>query len=127
MRGTARDGVVLRIDRGVLHVRITGDPPPNWLVDCFREAFDTGVLHERLPVLVDITGFRGRIDWSSIRRIGELTPWRADGGGSRVAYLSDSPWFGALLKVTAQIYPRTAHRHFDDAVPALAWLRADRP
>ena len=125
-RGTTENGVILFVDRGVLHVRAVGAPPPNALVDCFREALETGALRERLPVLVDIVKFSGKIDWSEIRRIGELTPWSRDHGGSCVAYLSDSPWFNTVLKVSATLYPRTAHRHFDDAAKALEWLRAPR-
>lgn len=124
-RGTAQDGVTLRVEDGVLHIAILGDSPPGGLVDCFREAFATGVVAESMPVLVDLTRFRGRVDWPSIRAIGDLTPWGRDHTRSpRVAYLSDSPWFGALLKVAAALYPRSTHRRFDDARAALAWLRA---
>jgi len=125
-RGTAENGVSLRVEDGLLQISIHGDPPAGGLVDCFREAFATGTVAESMPVLVDLTRFSGRVDWPSIRAIGDLTPWGHDRSRSpRVAYLSDSPWFGALLKVAAALYPRTAHRRFDDASTARDWLRAD--
>jgi len=126
MRGTAQDGVSLHVEGGLLHIRILGDAPAGGLADCFREALATGVITDSMPALVDLTRFSGRVDWQSVRQISDLVPWgRDETRSSRVAYLSDSPWFGAILKVAAALYPRTAHRRFDDAPTALEWLRAE--
>ncbi len=123
-RGTPEDGVTLLIERGLLHVCVAGDPPGGALADCFREAFSSGALVASVPTLVDLSRFTGRVDWASLRQISNLVPWARDTGRSpRVAYLTNSPWFSALLKIVAEFYPRSTHRRFDDAPAALAWLR----
>jgi hypothetical protein len=115
--------VVLSVEDDLLRVTVRGDPPTGALLACFREAFDTAALTTRRPTLVDLTDFNGRIDWASVRQVGAITPWRKHGGqGSRVAYVTESLWFTALLKLVQELYPTTQHRQFDDVASATAWL-----
>jgi hypothetical protein len=121
--GDPQNCVVLSVEDNLLRLTFHGDPPGGALVGCFRDAIDTAVLTRRLPTLVDLTTFNGRVDWNAVREVGTMTPWNKDGmRDSRVAYVSDSFWFKALLKLVKELYPETQHRQFDDAASAAAWL-----
>jgi hypothetical protein len=123
--GDAQNCVILSVEADLLRVTVRGDPPTGALVDCFRDAIQSAALTARLPTLVDLTSFNGRIDWNAVREVGTITPWSKDEKpGSRVAYVTDSFWFRALLKLVKEFYPQTQHRQFDDARSATAWLTA---
>jgi hypothetical protein len=121
--GDAQNSIALSIEDDLLRITVRGDPPTGALLACFREAFDTAALTTRRPTLVDLSAFNGRIDWTSVRQVGSIAPWsKQDGQGSRVAYVTDSLWFTALLKLVKELYPETQHRQFDDVAGATAWL-----
>jgi hypothetical protein len=123
--GDQQNCVVLSVEGDLLRVTFRGDPHGGALVDCFRDAIDAAALTRRLPTLVDLTAFNGRVDWNAVREVGTITPWNKDGKpGSRVAYVTDSFWFKALLKLVKELYPETQHRQFDDTSSAAAWLTA---
>jgi hypothetical protein len=124
-RGGPGGRVTLRVEDGVLTVTISGDPAGAEMVACFRAAFAADAIAYGTVTLVDLMDFNGKVDWASIRAIGELSPWRGDAArSSRVAYLTESVWFGALLKLVTVMFPKTAHRQFDDRAAALQWLKA---
>jgi hypothetical protein len=120
--GDPSNCVVLSLDDDLLYVVVRGDPPNGALLACFREAFETGTLTVRRPTLVDLSAFNGRIDWTSVRQVGAIAPWGRSGGGSRVAYVTESLWFSALLKLVKELYPESHHRQFGDVQSAAAWL-----
>jgi len=126
--GDPQNCVVLSVEGNLLRVTVRGDPPSGALVECFRDAIDAAALTARLPTLVDLTSFNGRVDWNAVREVGKITPWSKDSSrASRVAYVTDSFWFKALLKLVKELYPQTQHRQFDDARSAAAWLIATPP
>ncbi|HVO05045.1 MAG TPA: STAS/SEC14 domain-containing protein [Candidatus Cybelea sp.] len=122
-RGDHRAGVRLEIADGPLLVTVEGDPPGSYFVDCFREAFGAGAIPGNTGTVVDLTGFNGRVDWSAIRAIGGFAP-RSDDPHHRprVAYVTESAWFNAILKLISVLYPKSTHRRFDDVESAIAWL-----
>ena len=123
--GDSQNCVILGVEAELLRVTARGDPPVGALVGCFREAIQSKALTHRLPTLVDLTAFNGRVDWNAVREVGTITPWSQDGKpGSCVAYVTDSFWFRALLKLVTELYPKSRHRQFDDVASAIAWLTA---
>jgi hypothetical protein len=124
--GNSENGITLRSEGRVLRVSVCGDPPQGALLDCFRDAFAAGAVGPEMSTLVDLTSFNGKIDWPSVRGVKALTPWKHDQSRTtRVAYLSASPWFNALLKLVSEFYPQSQHRQFEDESAALVWLLTD--
>jgi hypothetical protein len=57
----------------------------------------------------------------------QLAPWGSETGrASRVAYITKSAWFSAMMKVTSVLFPQTQHRQFSSAHYALQWLNSER-
>jgi hypothetical protein len=124
-RGDNRHGITLAASADLMRVTIFGEPSGAELVECFRDAYASGALTRGMATLVDLTRFDGRIDWSAIAAIGKLAPWGRDPARPpRVAYLAESAWFAALLKLVAVIYPHSTHRQFADEASAMEWLGA---
>ena len=80
-----------------------------------------------MPTLVDLTNFRGPIDWSAIYAIQRMAPWGSGARGrSRVAYVSRDRMFGIVLKLIAGLFRRTRHRLFADEPDARGWLASNQ-
>jgi hypothetical protein len=122
-RGDSRNAIAIEVLTTHMRVTVVGDPPGPDFLECFSEAYEAGALQYNMCTLVDLIRFNGRIDWTAIAAIAKLAPWGEDAKRrSAVAYLTESPWFGALLKLVSLLYPRTQHRQFADEGAALAWL-----
>jgi hypothetical protein len=77
-----------------------------------------------MVVLVDLSDFNGRFDWASIHAIVQLAPWGVEAGrASKVAYITKSAWFSAMMKVASLLFPKTQHRQFAGAHYAMRWLQ----
>jgi len=125
----SKDGncVTLNITGQLLRVDVTGDALDEGIVDCFRDALAQGAVRPNMLVLVDLSDFVGRFDWSTIHAIVRLAPWGSEAGRpSRVAYITKSAWFSAMMKVTSVLFPRTQHRQFSSAHYALQWLHSEK-
>ena len=122
--GKGGNHVRLTIDRDFLRVDVTGDALDEGIVDCFRDALAQGAVRPNMVVLVDLSAFNGRFDWATIHAIVQLAPWGSEAGkASKVAYITKSAWFSAMMKVASVLFPRTHHRQFSGAHYALQWLQ----
>jgi hypothetical protein len=116
--------VSIEVVENILRVDIAGEPEGDVLTGCFREALAAGLLQLNMPTLVDLTGFIGGVDWAGIRAIAAMAPWGSQGKRPvRVAYITRSEWFAALLKLVSAIFPKSTHRQFNDVEAGLLWLR----
>lgn len=117
--------VTLTIDGDFLRIDIAGDALDEGIVDCFRTALAEGAIRPNMASLVDLSNFHGGIEWTSIHAIATLAPWGSElGRASKVAYVTKSAWFSALLKVTVVLFPKSQHRQFSSEHHALQWLQS---
>ncbi|WP_395021153.1 STAS/SEC14 domain-containing protein [Dongia sp.] len=125
--GNAVSRVTLHVEGEILRIEVAGDALDEGIVGCFQDALAQGVIRPNMLVLVDLSDFAGRFEWSTIHAIVELAPWGSEPGrASRVAYVTKSAWFSAMMKVTSILFPRTQHRQFSSALRALQWLQSQR-
>ena len=125
--GTGPNRATIRVEGDVLRIDVTGDSLDEGIVDCFRTALADGAIRLNMLCLIDLSDFAGRFDWSTIHAIVQLAPWGSEAGReSRVAYVTKSAWFSAMMKVTSVLFPRTEHRQFSSAFRALQWLHAQK-
>ena len=124
-RSNGANRVTLTIEGDFLRVDVGGDALDNSIVDCFREAIADGAVRPNMVTLVDLSDFSGGVEWPAIHAIAELIPWGSEiGRASRVAYVTKSAWFAALLKVVSVLFPKSQHRQFSGVNHAIQWLRA---
>ncbi len=122
--GSRLGGVSLRVERGVLRIRVVNEPRGDDLVDVIRRAFEGGLLAVSTPTLVDLTEYYGTLDWEAIHKIRAMAPWgTGKPGAARVAYVSRDRLFAALIKLLRGLFPDTRHRLFATEPEALAWLQ----
>jgi hypothetical protein len=122
---SAGGSVTLSIDGDFLRVDVAGELLDGGIVTCFREALAAGRIHPNMMTLVDLSDFKGGIDWTAIHTIAGLAPWgTAPGPAPRVAFVTKSVWFSAMLKLASILFPATQHRQFSGTRNAMLWLRA---
>ena len=125
-RNNGGNRVTLSIDGDFLRVDVSGDGLDDSIVDCFREAIAAGAVRPNMVTLVDLSNFNGGVEWPAIHAIADLIPWGGEiGRASRVAYVTKSAWFAALLKVVSVLFPKSQHRQFSGVHNALQWLHSD--
>ena len=125
-RTNGSNRVTLRISGNLICVEIVGEALDYSLVECFREALSCGVVGLNMQSLVDLSHFNGTIDWGVLHAVFDLAPWGTDPGPARVAYVTRSTWFKALLKLVSVLFPRNQHRQFPDAESAMRWLTSGK-
>jgi hypothetical protein len=119
--------VKLTVEGQILRIEVTGDALDEGIVECFRNALAEGAISPNMLCLVDVSDFAGRFEWSTIHAIAQLAPWGSEAGrASRVAYITKSAWFSAMMKVTSVLFPQTQHRQFSSAHRALQWLHSQK-
>jgi hypothetical protein len=115
--------VTVSITGDLCRVDVAGEALDEGIVDCFREAIAAGAMRPNMVTLVDLSNFNGGVDWAAIHTIAELIPWGSEiGRASRVAYVTKSAWFAALLKLVSVLFPKSEHRQFSGTHHALQWL-----
>ena len=117
-----RGRISLRLEAGVLRVTLEGEPPGEYFVDSFREGVNRGLARPGTPTLVELTRFRGVVDWSSIVMVRALAPW-GKANGSPVAYVGLDSMLGMLVNIAATLFPASRHRLFASEIEAMEWLR----
>jgi len=70
--GNAAGRITLRVEHGVLWIKLEQDPHGADIVQSFRDAISEGLLKAGIPTVVDMLGFNGNIDWQAIRTIREM-------------------------------------------------------
>jgi len=124
-RGNGGNRVTLTIDGAFLRVDVIGDAFDESIVDCFREAIAAGAVRTNMVTLVDLSNFNGGVDWPAVHAIAELIPWGSEiGRASKVAYVTKSAWFAALLKLVSVLFPKSQHRQFSGVHNAIQWLNS---
>jgi hypothetical protein len=125
--GTGANRAKLTVEGDILRIDVTGDALDEGIVNCFREAISDGAIRPNMLCLIDLSDFAGRFDWSTIHAIVQLAPWGSEAGrASRVAYVTKSAWFSAMMKVTSVLFPKTQHRQFSSTHRALQWLHSQK-
>ena len=125
--GAATDSVTLVVNDGILDIRLEHEPRGEDLVRCLQRALDAGLMKYSMPTLVDLTNFRGQIDWSAIYAVQRMAPWGTGARGqSRVAYVSRDSMFKLVMKLIVGLFPYTRHRLFADEPEARDWLASHR-
>ena len=123
-RSNGGNRVTLSIDGDFLRVDVAGDGLDDSIVDCFRDAIAAGAVRPNMVTLVDLSNFNGGVEWSAVHTIADLIPWGSElGRASRVAYVTKSAWFAALLKVVSVLFPKSQHRQFSGVHNAIQWLQ----
>jgi len=123
-RSNGGNRVTLTIEGDFLRVDVAGDALDDSIVDCFREAIAAGAMRPNMVTLVDLSDFSGGVEWPAIHAIAALIPWGSESGrASRVAYVTKSAWFAALLKLVSVLFPKSQHRQFSSVNHAVQWLR----
>ena len=123
-RSNGGNRVTLSIDGAFLRVDVSGDGLDDSIVDCFREAIAAGAVRPNMVTLVDLSNFNGGVEWPAIHAIAGLVPWGSEiGRASRVAYVTKSAWFAALLKLVSVLFPKSQHRQFSGVNHAIQWLK----
>jgi hypothetical protein len=124
-RDNGGNRVTLSVSGDLLRIDVTGEALDEGVVDCLREALAAGAIRPNMLCLVDLSNFNGGIDWSAIHTIMDLAPWGTEAGrASKVAYVTKSAWFSAMLKLTTVLFPKTQHRQFSGLHHALQWLNS---
>lgn len=124
-RGPSERRIALRISGGLLWVDLVGEPSGPDLVDCFRTALASGWLQPSMRSVVDLTEFRGAVDWPAVDAIARMAPWgRGAPGATRVAYIVRNAPFALLIKAAWVRFPLVPYRIFFSRDAALAWLTA---
>ena len=124
-RNNGGNRVTLVIDGDFLRVDVAGDGLDDSIVGCFREAIAAGAVRPNMVTLVDLSNFNGGVEWSAIHAIADLIPWGSEiGRASRVAYVTKSAWFTALLKLVSVLFPKSQHRQFSGVHNAMQWLNS---
>ena len=122
-QGDRIDFVDIRVHDSLLIIEIGGAPETVKVLNGLQAGYESGWIRTDMPTLVDVSGFHGKIDWSAIKRIGELAAW----SGARVAYISPDHFFAFVIKAVSILFPRALHRLFSDRRSALLWLQAPQP
>jgi hypothetical protein len=149
--GNAAGRVTLRVEHGVLWLKLEQDPHGSDVVECLERALAQGWLTTGMPILVDMLDFNGNIDWGAVRAIREIMPCagaiRAEGAraqglpasgagaegqaratvdratqAGRVGYVTRDPMFAPVLRIIRDLFTRSRHRQFRDPEPALLWV-----
>jgi hypothetical protein len=124
-RGSGANRVTISITGDLMRVDVIGETLDSGILDCFREGLAAGAIRPNMVCLVDLSDFNGGVDWTAIQTIAELMPWGSETGRpSRTAYVTDSTWFSAMLKLASVMFPRSQHRQFSGVQKALHWLHA---
>ncbi len=109
---------------GVLWIVVENEPTGHDIVSCLRQARETRLIATSSDTLVDLTRFKGVVDWDALHLINQMAPW---GLGwtrpPRIAYVSRDRLFGAVIRAVGGIFTSARHRLFRDGADALAWLR----
>ena len=122
--GTAKGRISLKADGERLYVVVEGQPRGEYLLRCFREGLDEGVVRPNMRTLVDLRGLTGGTDWSPVFTLRTYAPWgHGKEGVSSTAYLLRSDLFGAMVKIAETLFFGTHHRSFHDPAEAVAWLK----
>jgi hypothetical protein len=125
--GTGSNRVTLSVDDELLRIDVRGDALEEGIVDCFRNALAEGAIRPNMLSLIDLSDFSGRFEWSTIHAIVQLAPWGSEPGrASKVAYVTKSAWFSAMIKVTSVLFPHSQHRQFSSVHRALQWLQSHK-
>lgn len=126
--GTKLSSVSAGLADGILWIRIWNEPQGEDIVGCIRQALDTGLLTTGADTIVDLTNFRGIVDWGAIHAVRDMAPWGLGRARqARIAYVSTDRMVGALIKLAAGLFPSGRHRLFVEHAAALAWLRDTGP
>src|SRR5690349_15487439 len=113
LAGASDRRIELRILGDLLFVDLVGEPSGPDMVDCFRRALDSGALKTSMRTLVDLTDFRGTVDWAAIDAIARMAPWgRGTPGAARVAYVVRNAPFVMLIKAAWARFPLVSYRIF---------------
>lgn len=121
--GGSRGRVLLRIVEDRLFVDLVGEPDGADLIDCFKRGLESGRMKPSMRCLVDLTQFRGAVDWRAIDTIARMAPWgRGRPGDARVAYVVRNQPFFLLIKAAWARFPLVQYRIFFSSNEALAWL-----
>ena len=121
---TGGNRVTLSVTGDFLRIDVSGEALDNGIVGCFHQALVEGVMRPNMMTLVDLSSFKGGIDWSAIHAIAGLAPWGSESGRApRVAFVTRSVWFAAMLKIASVLFPKTEHRDFASAANAIRWLQ----
>jgi hypothetical protein len=124
-RSNSGNRVTLTVTGDLLRVDVAGDALDEGIVDCFREAIAAGAMRPNMVTLVELSNFNGGVDWAAIHAIADLIPWGSEiGRASKVAYVTKSAWFAALLKLVSVLFPKSQHRQFSGVHHALQWLQS---
>jgi hypothetical protein len=124
-RASGVNRVTVSITGDLMRVDVAGETLDNGIVDCFREAIAAGAVRPNMVCLVDLSDFSGGVDWTAIHTIAALVPWGSETDRpSRVAYVTKSAWFSAMLKLASVLFPKAQHRQFSGVQKALRWLQA---
>jgi hypothetical protein len=124
-RSTGGNRVTITVTGDLVRVDVAGDDLDEGIVDCFREAIAAGAMRPNMVTLVDLSNFNGGVDWAAIHAIAGLIPWGSEiGRASKVAYVTKSAWFAALLKLVSVLFPKSQHRQFSGLHNALQWLNS---
>lgn len=127
-QGDRIDYVDIRIQDGLLIIEVCGAPDTTKVLNGIRAGYQGGWIRPSMPTLVDVSTFRGKIDWLAIREVSELTIWGgSEQNPSRVAYISPDLFFAFVIKAVGILFPRSLHRLFSDRGAALTWLQAPQP
>jgi hypothetical protein len=126
-RSSGRTRVTLSVEGDFLRIDVAGEALDKGIVDCFREAIAAGAVRANMSTLVDLSNFTGGVDWPSIHAIADLIAWGSEPDRpSRVAYVTKSAWFSALLKLVTILFPKSQHRQFSGVHNAIQWLNSER-
>lgn len=124
---TGGNRVTLSVSGDFLRIDVVGETLDDGIVGCFREALAAGTIHPNMMTLVDLSDFKGGIDWSAIHAIAGLAPWGSGSGPApRVAFVTRSAWFAAMLKIASILFPKSECREFSSAANATRWLQEPR-
>jgi hypothetical protein len=126
--GTSAGRVSAGQGPGFVWIRVDAEPTGADLVGCIGQGREMGLLTRSEPVIVDLTGFRGVVDWSAIHAVRDMGAWGEGSGAAastaktRIAYVTKDRMFAALIRLVAGLFPQQRHRLFATCDEALAWL-----
>jgi len=115
--------IKLKICGRRLLVAVAGEPPGHLWLAPFQEGVARNLLFPGMRTLVDMTRFRGVVEWQAIAKLRKLAPWGTEADHpSRIAYLLREQGAAILIKAAGALFPGTEHRGFTEHRTAVEWL-----
>ena len=123
IQGSTRDFYALQIEHDSLHLSAIGEPSGTDLLAVLHKAISSGSIVNHRNTIVDLSQFRGALDWQAVRVARAMMGWEEE--GHRVAYVVMDEATAKWTKPLATSFEKTKIDTFGSFEEAQTWLNGD--